>query len=243
MRTMIAVMVVWVMGSYGASATLIDFQFNETGPVEITAAVDSGTAGESFDNIHSNGVVNGGSFTVTDNSVAGESVIVSGIGGPTAGTLVLATSVTYDFTGLANVDGIRFIMSDSGVAVANLQLITANAGAKHKVKYVGDATAATAGLLGSTGTIDLRMTADLGLGTLLAEYNEGAGWTTVYNGTTGMVDLDKLTITTDQWAGDLTGSAAVDYLTVNVIPEPATGGMLGLGALLALLSRRFRPHH
>ena len=45
------------------------------------------------------------------------------------------------------------------------------------------------------------------------------------------------------WRGNMASEAlAIDNVSmdVNVIPEPATVGMLGLGALVALLIRRVR---
>jgi hypothetical protein len=244
MKKIMTTIAVLTMGASVASAALIDFQFNETGPVEITSAVDAGTLGESFGAVFTNGVVSGGSFTVTDNTV-GHSSTIQGFTPITTGKIQLETSLTWDFTGLDVNDSMRYLLSDSAGNSINIQLINiTNGGGKHKVKAIGSGDATDKKLVGAfagqTGTIGLRMIADLDAATYTAEYNQGTGWIDMGATLGGITDFSKLSLTADDWAGDGTGFASTDYLKVTVIPEPATLGLIAAtGAGLLFIRRRF----
>jgi hypothetical protein len=229
----------------GASGTLL----NGRSPNLVNTEGNTYTAPTSL-------LLNGSGWAVSTNGSGSASIAMPTL---TANETVIMTAVLRPRNTANNWMGFGFTdvvgsLATEGIAWAFLRGGTHSNGGRVTVNS-GDgttgalysSTAAEVGWAGATDPSTMKITYTVGTGNMKVELGTQTVFEGLiaYNGAAGTpAPLEALNYFTFQWSSqNIDTSAAPGYfdsIKVEVIPEPATIGMLGLGAIVAALIRRFK---
>jgi hypothetical protein len=250
MKKIVLIVAIMTGLAMSASATLIlDNQFTENGKKLQLVADESGNANVwngTFKSNTVNLVTAGGVYSMANPDKATKKVEALAL---TSGIVTYEVGFSsWAMDNTATADSLVFKLSDG---TSNIGI---NWGAKDatqaRLRSSGTSGGVNANLGANSGTtLILRLVADLDAGSYTALYStDGTSFTdfTGANGANGISSVQDalFSVSVDsgtQWASSGNADFAdVDYITIDVIPEPATLGLVGaFGAGILFIRRRF----
>lgn len=228
--------------SMPASGAILDFQMNEAAGTELESLVDSGTSGSTFGNGPANVVTDGaGSLVYT----LGNNAFV-----PTTPALNLTTGI-YE---LELEFGASSIGSGTNAPEVGFALWSSGSSELFRIsldKVGGDLTLAMrigttvtvledfgGGVTSFASPLNVRAVVDLDTENLDIFWS-GAATGSSLNNTASDLTLNGIRTSSNLQFFGATDSVSVDYVTLDVIPEPASMTLVGLG-LVAIMRRGAR---
>ena len=247
-----------------ANATLIfDYQF-ETDGKKLSLVTDNTGNGHVWNGTFKSGGPNiltaGNVYDMANPDKATKKVLALGL---TSGIVTLEVGFSdWAMDNTANKDNLSFKLDGGSGSISSTW--GAQDSASIRLRTAGDnGGGGDADKGGSNETINaingtslkLQIIADLDAGTYTSSYDlgDGNGWidntgTNGANGITSLVDVnfsvgtlanDGTSGAINQWATEGNADhAEIDYITLDVVPEPSSTALLGLGGLALMLRRR-----
>ena len=252
-----------VAGSY--ATTLEDWQFNDANGTQLNSVANDGTVGTSWNfggPSTQNGALNIGDTTYYKYNVGtGQTFRSAEFSDITTGQITFEFVIADWYLGGSAGEvgnGIKFNFGDVQNGSAQIEFEVAQSpGTDIRVRSQNssngnlsgtDAQNQLGGLnLTNANSVTVQLLADLDTGVWSTRVDYNGSWTDLVTDGTGMTSIDRIQLVLDGgtsgWDyGGVGGVSAdfvkIDSVTLSVIPEPATVGMLGLGALITLIVRR-----
>lgn len=228
------------------STPVFDFQFNQDGN-KLSQAVDDSANNYVWNGTHKSGgtdiVTAGGNYPMLNADNASKKVLGLNL---TSG--IVTNEIRFSSWAMDNnntTDNLSFKLNGSGGNIA-ITWGGAGDGTDARLRSAGTSGGKNITLSGNSGTsLTLQLIANLNDGSYTAAYDIGGGLVdmTGSNGANGITDITDAIFAVsaadgNQWTAEGNDDFAnVDYIKLEVIPEPATTGLMGLTAFGLFLAR------
>lgn len=251
----IMVMAVAALVAGGVSASLVEsWQFNDDIETELNVVANAGSGGTAWNfAMPAEGTVDGaGSLAIGDDPLTANQAVskdwtrkATFASAITTGTFVFETK--YSAWNLTQTVGNGIIVKVGGTGANTVNLVfdwraTDNIRTRHAVAGLTGTAKQKGALLDSGSDLVVRLSGNLDTGAFTTSYNlGGTGFTDLITDGGGLTSISEVLVAvegTTAWsAGEYVG---VDYMQLDVIPEPATLGLVAaFGAGIMFVRRRF----
>ena len=265
-KTLITPAIMVAIAVSASAATTVDFQFGDATGTGLQDTVNSGDNGATWNfNIRNDpgtgtrteGATDGGALSIGHDTTAGSSPITTDYTRKadfastlTSGTYVLEYSLeNWNIQNTATANGatnnaqgitIKLVGTGGTINLATaLNSSNSNTRARHSLSGL-TGTAAQTNIGNSGSDLIVRIAGNLNTGAFTTSVKEGiAAWNPIITNGAGMTDISSIYLTIEggvAWADN--DHMDVDYITLDVVPEPSSTALLGLGGLALMLRRR-----